>query len=211
MEDQAATPHTAVELLSPEARLGLRLIPIYGNALADYFDDVVDRHAKRVQRLASVIEDETQTPFEECLRACAADERLSDLLREAMDVAERTRNQRKLRAIGRALALGYLSSDEAVVDVAEMLLKAVSQLESAHIRVLDHLVRHGGRHSPVPDHELARLFPNGVQVIYGLLKQLESWGLAGATTGPSADPDRAMEWAPWDLGILLHSKLLLEG
>lgn len=53
----------AIERLGPEVRLGLKLIPVWGKALADYFDDVVERRTMRIQKLAEVVEEAAGCPF----------------------------------------------------------------------------------------------------------------------------------------------------
>lgn len=192
-------------------KLALKHIPVYGAVYAEYLGDVVARRRRRAESVAEAFSVASGCGVELLLDRAKGSDRLSDMVADVLETAGRTRSQEKLRALGRALARGYLAEDDAALDESELLLAMALRLEGAHLRVLDHLVRRGSRYDGVPDYELARLFKNGVVVVYGLLKELESLGLAGPTSPPSGDPDSVIHWVPWDLGLLLHRELIEEG
>jgi hypothetical protein len=196
---------------SPELKLLFRHVPMIGNAWAEYVDDCIKREQDRLRRVAEEFEVASGASFQDLLEAVKGDEQLADLMADVITAATEAGSTKKLKALGRALAAGYLANDEAAVDVSRLLVTIVADMDPAHVKVLDYLATRGARHKPVYDYELAGLFPNGVTVIYGLLKRLESLGLAGPTTAPSENPDEAIGWVPWDLGLLLHMRLLVEG
>jgi hypothetical protein len=200
-----------LERYLPELKLVAQHLPFIGQGWSEYLDGMVARRKRRAAAVATAFSEASGEPFEELLNHCSHDERLADVVAEVLETSTRTTSQRKLRALGKALFLGHIAADDAAVDELELMLRALRDLETAHIRVLDHLVHRGSRHNPVADLDIAALFPNGVAVVYSILKALELHGLAGPTTPPSDNPDVVIKWVPWDFGILLHQQLLDEG
>lgn len=60
----------------------------------------------------------------------------------AFSAGSRTRNKKKIRGLGRALADGVLAEDDAKIDEAHLILRAIDDLEAPHIAVLDRLVNY---------------------------------------------------------------------
>lgn len=199
--------------LLPEVRLALRLLsPSRADAIISYLDDRSERKRARLEKFADSAEIASGRSFEELLDSSSHSERHSDLAEEILGEASSTSQVWKMQALGRALASGLLADDDAALDEVQMLLSALKDLESPHVRVLLRLFTDGDRYRGVADFEIAAMFPNGVSLSYPLLKTLERHGLAG----PLADdqikgPDDAQVWAIWDFGILMIDRLLQEG
>jgi hypothetical protein len=204
----------------PELRLVLRLLSeSRGQAIMDYVAARRPRQEARLDQFADEAEAASGLTFEALLQRSIEDDSRSDLTQEVLEQASRTVAEVKMRALGRALALGLLADDDAAVDEVNLMLTALRDLEVPHIRVLHRLYSEGTRYEGIVDYELASMFRNGTQVLYPILKTLERHGLAGDLSGTPmnrpvsefADPDRARVWAIWDFGILLIDRLLEVG
>jgi hypothetical protein len=204
----------------PELRLVLRLLsPARAEAIISYLDDRSARRQRRIEEMADAAESEAGEPFAALLGRAQSDDDRSDLANDVLSQAADAASAWKIRALGRALALGLLASDDAAIDEVRLMVRAMRDLESPHVRILHHLYVHRSRHDGTPDAELASMFPNGVRVVYTLLKTLERHGLAGpvpprvidggAASGEHDEyEDPAQEWEIWDFGALLVERLL---
>lgn len=210
-DDDRPAPLSNLEKLSPEIKLAARLIPWLGDAFAQYTDDVMKRRNDKLRRMEQEFSRESGESIDALFARATTDSRLGDLLAESIDSAQRTSSAAKLKALGRLLADGFRANDSDAIDVVELMYSAVRDLESVHIRVLHLLVTESDRYQGIPDHQVAQLLPDGVRISYAILKTLERHGLAGPQNPPTADPDTAIKWIPWDFGILLYERLLAEG
>jgi hypothetical protein len=174
-------------------------------------DDLNRRRAEQLESTLHVFTGESGASISDLFESAARRAELSSLLTETLESAQRTADERKLRALGRILAQGYLASDDAAVDELALMHAAVRDLEAPHLKVLDRLMAEKMSQQGVEDSILAQLFPNGPVVLYPMLKTLERHGLAGPMTPPSNNPDQAIVWGVWDFGVLLYEKLLSEG
>jgi hypothetical protein len=206
--------------LLPELKVALRLIaPARAEALITYLEDRRVRRHARLEALAESAEAEAGETFDVLLERARQDDTRSDLAEEVLQQAFDTAVEWKMRALGRALAQGLLADDEAEIDEVRLMLAAMKDLEAPHVRVLQRLYSEGDRYNGIVDYQLASMFPNGLRVLYALLKTLERHGLAGQLAsqtidggGPAGDgPDDPRRWAIWDFGILLIERLLYEG
>jgi hypothetical protein len=202
---------SVLERYLPELKLAAQHLPFIGQGWAQYLDDVVARRKRRAAAVIAGFSEASGQSFDDLIGGCSGNSRLADIVADVLETSTRTASQRKLRALGRALYLGHIAADDAALDELELMLTAIRDLEVAHIKVLDFLIEHGSRHDAIPDGQLAALFPNGVPIVYAVLKVLEFRGLAGPSTAPSDDPDAAIGWVPWDFGLLVHQELLREG
>lgn len=161
---------------SPELLLGLRLIPKWGSSLAQY---VIDKHEQQVGRLTEMLESTGYEP-EDLFEAVSANDRLSDLLKEAIEAAASTSIGEKRRLLGRALAQA-LDGDDAVVDKAEAVLRALVLIEAPHLRVMAHMLKTNMASEldarEVDFHLLEELDPGLGPLAGPLLLQLTGWGL----------------------------------
>jgi hypothetical protein len=206
--------------LLPEIKIALRLIaPARAEALISYLEDRRARRQARLESLAEAAEAQGGETFDVLLEKARQDDSRSDLTEEVLQQATETAAEWKMRALGRALARGLLADDEAEIDEVHLMLAAIDDLEAPHVRVLQRLYAEGDRYSGIADYQLATMFPNGVRVLYALLKTLERHGLAGQLPSRVIDggdaagvgPDTPQMWAIWDFGILLTEQLLREG
>lgn len=200
----------SVDRYGPELKLLLGFIPVAGPALSTYLDDLLTRRAKRLESTLHVFADESGASIADLFESSVQKAGLRSLLTDTLESAQRTADERKLRALGRILAQGYLAGDDAAVDELALMHAAVRDLEAPHLKVLDRLMAEKMSQQGVKDSTLAQLFPNGPVVLYPMLKTLERHGLAGPMTPPSSDPDQTIVWGVWDFGVLLYEKLLGE-
>jgi hypothetical protein len=198
------------EVLPPELALALRLLqPQRAEALIRYFQDRQERKRQRLEALVDEAELASSLSFDELLHRATGNERQGDLAEHVFRSASRTESERKMRALGRALAMGL--ADDAAIDETDLLLRALEDLELPHIRVLERL-HQAGPYQGVEDLQLARMFHNGVLVMYALLKTLERHGLAGPVEdGRPKKLDPGVKWIIWDFGQLLYDRLLAVG
>lgn len=116
----------------------------------------------------------------------------------ALAAGSRTRNRDKIRALGKALAAGILSADDARLDEEQLIVRALDDMEAPHIRVLDLIAKHvpagrearrwvpGGTDEGAPTrrwtrHQLNEVAPGLAPGMYGILGTLQRHGLAVET------------------------------
>lgn len=161
---------------SPEVLLGLRLIPKWGSTLAQY---VIDKHEQQVRRLTEMLESTGYEP-DDLFRAANANERLSDLVKEAIESAASTSIAEKRRLLGRALAQA-IDGDDAVVDRSEAVLRALVLIEPPHVRLMSKMLKPTmASDFDAEDIDLRLLEERdpGIGSLAGpLLLQLTGWGL----------------------------------
>lgn len=215
MGDQA--PSDPLPVRHPGLRLAARLFaPTRSEAVISFFDERRQLRLARLDALADAAESESGESFEDLLARAHAGETQSDLAESILQQAGDAASEWKMRALGRALARGLLADDDAEIDELRLMLAAMKDLEAPHVRVLQRLYSDGDRYSGLVDYRLAQMFPNGVRVLYSILKTLERHGLAGPLAldhldddrGHDAGPDEPQTWAIWDFGILLVEHLL---
>jgi hypothetical protein len=196
------------------AELELKLItnntPFTGLGWAQYIDDLVARNQRRVAAVAASFSQESGLSVSDLISQSSQNARLADMIAGTLESSARTADERKLRALGRALHLGYTTGDDAALDVAEFMLNSIRDLEIPHIKVLDYLIRHSRRRRKehVRLEELQRLFPTGIPIAYPSVKTLESHGLAVWTRQHSMDP--AGGWLVSEYAQFLYTNLLRE-
>ena len=103
-------------------------VPLLGQLLADRRRSATDMMERAVV-YAGV------TP-EEFVDALAADPKHRYLLRRAIHAGSDSASDEKTRILAAALAAGAIATDDAVVDESVLVIDAVTQLESVHLRVL---------------------------------------------------------------------------
>ena len=79
-------------------------------------------------------------PIEEITGLTRASEQTRLLAGTAMSAATRTAWEGKVRTLGRSLASGLLTTDDAQVDVEQLIIAAISDIEGPHLALLDLLV-----------------------------------------------------------------------
>lgn len=112
----------------------LRLVPGVGKTVAQWREDLYVRDRERAERLRAAAAEDMD--LGDLLEAMQDDERISDLFRAAVDAAIRTGDEDKIRLLGRALASGALSNDDAALEEAEQLLRIAVELDPVDLRAL---------------------------------------------------------------------------
>jgi hypothetical protein len=196
---------------TPEWKFAINVIsPRPLAAFSEWMEERQDRKRKRLMEFAVEVATRSGTSLEDLMARCAASDELSDFAESVLRLAAAEASRRKTVALGRLLALG-LGDNTTDIDEAWLILNAVADLQQPHIRVLRRLHDQGTRYQGVLDSELAKMFPNGVALMYPLLKTLERHGLAGPRpTKTDVTPDTAVEWAIWEFGILVLERLFLD-
>lgn len=174
---------------SPEALLVLRAVPHIGTALAQY---AIDRHNRRLQRAGEVVTTAAETLELDpavLIERIIEDDRLADLLNDAIQAAARSGLETKRRALGKVLAQA-VAGDDAEVDEAMMLAASLAHLEPVHVRVMAHMYRADAQGLYSVRGKARRLRSRTAlteDVVVAALLQLQAWGLAEtvASTSPS--------------------------
>lgn len=94
------------------------------------------RHAKALAAVDAAC-NSSDTSAEELFDRAGRDDERIELTMKALSAAAQTANQAKVRALGRALANGVLTSDDAILDQEGYIVDALSRLEAPHVKVLD--------------------------------------------------------------------------
>lgn len=165
---------------SPEALLALRVIPKFGDALAQY---AIDRHQRRLERAGEVVTTAAETLKLDpavMIERIIEDDRLADLLNDAIQAAARSGLEAKRRAFGKVLAQA-IAGDDADVDEAIMLAASLTHLEAVHVRVMGRLARrwrHGPRSMGASRSDLSYVTGLDQDISETVVLQLQAWGLA---------------------------------
>jgi hypothetical protein len=194
---------------NPDINLALKLLAPRAAAVKQWSEERAQLKEERLLAFGVAAEAASSISLESLLSRCRESDEHSDFAEAVLRMAVAEASRRKTAALGRLLALG-LQEGDAEIDEAWLMLNAVADLEQPHLRVLRRLHDEGDRYHGVLDTELARTFPNGVALMYPLLKTLERHGLAGPLSGPiESTPDTPVEWAIWDFGVLVLERLFL--
>jgi hypothetical protein len=95
---------------------------------------------RRSQKVVDVASETADLSSEELFTRISEHEELQILTVKAIDAATRTAWEDKLRTLGRSLASGVLSSDEATFSTEQLIMAAIGDMEAPHLALLDLLV-----------------------------------------------------------------------
>jgi len=118
----------------------LRLSPGLEGPLAELWKDLSEeRKAREIERAGTFLDSVKgdEATLETIVRRMLESERVADLFEGAMDAALRTSLEKKRQALGRVVRATLL--DDARVDEAELLLRALGPLEQPHVHLLETL------------------------------------------------------------------------
>lgn len=118
----------------------LRLVP-RGDVALHLWQDLYDRGQRRAETMLGAASQSAGNQLDEVVERLVQDERVTDLLRAAVEAAARSGLEAKLRALGRALVNGALAADDAEIDLADLMVRTLDDLGAAEIRALDQLAR----------------------------------------------------------------------
>jgi hypothetical protein len=119
------------------------------------------RGVRNIQELMKAIMETTGVPLEDLATWVKSEDGRFALVTRAFQSAYDTLSDQKVRAL--AAVLRESLNDDAKLDIAGLIVAALSDLESPHIRVLDAMIR--GPRSPG---ETEDQYPPGVWGLYGL-------------------------------------------
>lgn len=134
MTDEAKPPAPP----NPWTQFFLRLVSQVGTQTAQLRTDLHERKRSRFEEMrqaASFTDEELGAAF----KRVGEDERLADMFELAAEAAMRSSLETKRRALGRALRLGLLATDDAQVDASEILMRGLVSLEGSHVRLLERM------------------------------------------------------------------------
>lgn len=94
------------------------------------------RRSRNAEEMVAAASDESGLAPETLLETIVTDDRLTLLFSMAIDAALRTNAERKIRALGKAVARGTLAGDDAKIDEEQLVVSTLADLEAPHIRIL---------------------------------------------------------------------------
>jgi hypothetical protein len=118
-------------------------VPHVGEPLAQYFVDRRTRRRERVEDFVREASAAAELDPEELLRRIIRDPRLAELFERAVGYAVTSASEKKRKAFAKLLSSGVLAEDDAHIDLTELVLRAVGELETAELRLLEKM-----RHPP---------------------------------------------------------------
>jgi hypothetical protein len=162
--------------------LALRLgLGARGEAVVRFLDDRQARKMKRAGSTYSVAAAAAGQSEEELFELIGnGDERLGDMFEETLEAATKTPWEAKLEVLGRALAMAVTAEDDAEIDHAQLLQRAVADLEPIHARALWLLGQRDKLNPGQPDGIeglLSKVFPNMAPVASQVVAVLTRHGL----------------------------------
>lgn len=107
-----------------------------GEAVVKFLDARQERKGARAARAYDAAAEASGKSREQLFDDLQESERLGDMFEETMDAASRTSWDAKLQSLGRALAQAVTALDDATVDHAELLGRAIADIEPIHARAL---------------------------------------------------------------------------
>lgn len=207
--DAPTSRHIRPELL---AAFGM-FFPERSQVLRAYYQDIDDRRRRRAGEFEDELRDATagRLTVEELIERILADERAGELFERAVQEALVTAEERHRRALAWAVASGLLADDEAAIDDAQTIVRAIAALEPAHVRTLLVMARPSdtGRRRLGADHVAAEINASR-ELAEALIARLTAYGLARDATefAPMIGP-RGPRWEITELGrrvlVLLRS------
>jgi hypothetical protein len=112
------------------------LTPIAASILQGAADEWNRIRSERAARVLTHAAEYSGINVEELLRRIGHDPAKLALLSNSIEAASRTNLENKIRFLGRVLAEGTLSADDALIDEQALLVTAVADLEVPHLQVL---------------------------------------------------------------------------
>lgn len=114
------------------------VFPERSQVLRAFYQDIDDRWRRRASEFEDELLDATagDLSVEEIIERILTDERAGELFERAVREAMLAADEHKRRALARAVASGLLATDEAAIDDAQFLIRAIAGLEPPHVRVL---------------------------------------------------------------------------
>jgi hypothetical protein len=119
---------------------GAVLGPLLEPLVEKIWEEVSGDGRRRAMEVLASAAEAAGRPVEEITGLSRASEQTRLLAGTAMSAATRTAWGAKVRTLGRSLASGLLATDDAQVDVEQLIIAAISDIEGPHLALLDLLV-----------------------------------------------------------------------
>ena len=176
---------------------------------------------RRRGRLATAIDaarEVANDDLDHLLAAALQSDGKLDLLAQALEVAQKTADERRVRFYGRIAAQGILAQDEAHVDAAQRIFSSIATLDPVDLKVLLHMSTHSDRRwhkrtiEGKPPEEgggpsLASTLPEVESVLDAAVARLENLGLITGNFGSNFLSTPAA-WQITEFGHLCVTELL---
>jgi hypothetical protein len=121
----------------PELLFALAVLsPDREKALSVYLERAEARRRRRAVEFEQEVLKHANLSEEELLQRILNDEAAAELFEQAVLRAIATAEEKKRKALARAVACGLLAEDAASLDATQLQMRAIGALEPAHIRVL---------------------------------------------------------------------------
>ena len=179
-----------------------------GGAVKTAFTNALNR---RYQRVTAAVEEATRVsgcPLEELLTLALEDDRKIELLVRALEAAQKTVDERRVRFYGRIAAKGVLADDDARVDSAQRIFASLAALDAVDLKVMLHMVKEADRKwTRNGESSLGSELPEVGAVLDSALSRLESQGLI-SSNGDSTFFGSTAAWWVTKYGELCIRELL---
>jgi hypothetical protein len=191
--------------IRPEFQFWFGMVsPERSQVLRNYLQDIDDRRRRRAGEFEDELLDAAHLSPEEIIERILADERAGEMFERAVHEALLAADEHKRRALARAVASGLLANDEAAIDDAQAIVRAIAALEPAHVRallVLAHKANANGMRLGA-DHVAAEINASS-ELAQALLAKLTAEGLARDATEfvPVMGPRGGPRWEISELGL----------
>jgi hypothetical protein len=115
--------------------VGAALSDVWIELVTKSWSEIRDARLRNAGRVLELTADELELGPEELVNLTQTTEQSTQVLFEVMEAAARTMDSNKIRALARALANG-LRDDSAAIDREALVVRALSDIETMHLRVL---------------------------------------------------------------------------
>jgi hypothetical protein len=178
----------------PELLFGLAVLsPEREKAVGTYLERVESRRRHRAVEFEEEVLKQARLSPDEFLQRILEDEAAAELFEQAVMRAIASAEEKKRKALAKAVASGLLADDAASMDVAQVQMRAIGALEPSHFRLLlgikDATVLQVDAPSPesIGRHLLAAKLPWAGHALHPMLFELQSQGLVYSTSSSEGE------------------------
>jgi len=177
------------EIAVDVVKVGLAAVPLVGGSVVEVLEILDARRLRRVELLRAELVDRLSDRLDEVEKAMR-DDRIVDLIDDAVEKAARTRSDAQIRLLADVVALAVLGRTRLdSPEPSHVLLATIASLRPAHIEILIQLGTrrniNGQTIAPVPStgpskcpRDISMRLPHLASVLTPLLQDLRNGGLA---------------------------------
>lgn len=204
----------ATALLGP---FGALLGSLSSPLLTEGARKVFERRSRRAEAAAQEAADAANIPFQDLVEMATDDDRRLEIVGRALQAAAMSEDAVKIRALGRSMAAGVLTTDDAKVDETLRIIDALADLEPADVKVLARMRQHSGWWDVRPSDgrpnppTIVQNMPEVETVVDSIIARLST---LGAITRPDSGAQTWGAMSSWfvtDFGCLCLDTLLAAG